>query len=123
MLSVLLSGTLSANPEERFDRRNQPFTSARMTVVDAEGAAVMVSLIAFSPEARDALRRLRYGDDVAIAGHATLNRWEKGGRQFVGLDVKANRVLSSRDAGVHLTPQERAQRRESAAREAVGGTG
>jgi len=107
MLSVLFTGMLISEPEEHLDRRNRSIVVARLTAIDAEGAVVLVSVIAFSRSAAAALAGLKQGDEVAIAGHASINRWEKDGGEHVGLSVKVTRVLTLQDAGPHLTPKER----------------
>lgn len=109
MLSILFTGMALCEAEEHVDRRNQPFVTIRMTALDAEGAAVQVSVVTFSRQAAEALRSVKVGDEIAIAGHASVNRWTdaNGGTQ-VGLNVKARRVMTIADAGPHWTPNQRA---------------
>ena len=107
MLSLLFTGMLTSEPEHRVDRRTRPIVTARMTAIDAEGAVIGVSVVAFDRSACAALGGLKVGDEVAIAGHASINRWEKDGHQHVGLNVKATRVLTIHDAGIHLMPRVR----------------
>lgn len=109
MLSVLFTGMLTSEPEERFDRRNRPITTVRMTALDAEGSVVSISAIAFGQAAVAGLAGLKCGDEVAIAGHASVNRWDKDGAPQFSLNVKVTRVMTMRDAGEHITPGERAQ--------------
>ncbi len=100
MLSVLVEGALTADPESRTGSRGKPYTIARMRAHGEDGEAVFVSLIAFRPPAAKALAEMANGDAVAIAGHAALNRWEgQGGEQCVGLKVTVSRVMSVFEAG------------------------
>ncbi|WP_128000936.1 single-stranded DNA-binding protein [Piscinibacter defluvii] len=115
MLSCLFTGTVVRAPEQRLDRRLRPIATAGLEVIDAEGATVLVSIIAFRPAAVEAIGRLQIGEDVAIAGHASLSRWKDGdGRQQMGLNVTVGRFLTAADAGMHHTPVERRQWRQSA---------
>ena len=122
MLTVMLTGVVTRPPEQRLDRRQRPFATAGLQVADAEGAPVLVSLIAFRTLAIAALARLRVGDDVSLVGHASLGRWnDPDGRKRTGLNVTVSRILTLDDAGTHHTPQDRREWRESAAQEAAGG--
>ncbi|MCW5664029.1 MAG: single-stranded DNA-binding protein [Piscinibacter sp.] len=122
MLSCLFTGTVGRAPEQRLDRRLRPIATAGLEVIDAEGATVLASLIAFRPAAVAALAGLQLGDEIAIVGHASLSRWTDGdGREHAGLNVVVSRVLTLADAGVHATPQERRQWQETAAPGATGG--
>lgn len=112
MLSVLFTGMLISEPEERLDRKKRPITTVRMTALDAEGAVVAISAIAFTLAASAGLAGLKCGDEVAIAGHASINRWDKAGAPQFGLNVKVTRVMSIRDAGMHLVASERTERHD-----------
>lgn len=122
MLSVLFIGKVVRAPEQRHDRNGKLITTAGMDLVDAEGATILVSVIAFSPGAVAALARLELNDEAAIVGHASLSSWtDDEGHKCSGLNVKASRVMAIDEAGPHYTPQERRNRLGSVPRGAVGG--
>ena len=94
MLSVLASGTLVADPVERTARTGRAYTTCSMRCPTDEDA-ILISLIAFSDSARQALLPLRKGDAASIVGTAKLSSWEKDGEQKHGLSVIASQVLTA----------------------------
>ena len=95
MLSVLLEGTLTADPVARVGAKNNAFTTAQMRTAGEDGETVWCSVIAFSAAAAEALAKLTAGDVVAIAGGAALHHWEKqSGEHRVGLRVTAAKVIA-----------------------------
>lgn len=100
MLSVLVEGSLTAAPMPRTSAKGSPYITAQMRAAGEDGEAVWCSVIAFNPEAVEALAALASGDSVAIAGHAALSQWQaKDGTHRAGLKVTATRVLSVYQAG------------------------
>ena len=55
---------------------------------------MLVSAIAFAPDAVAALLALTKGDAIAIAGRAKLTSWEKNGEEKHGLSVVVDKVLT-----------------------------
>ncbi len=100
MLSVLIEGTLTADPVARTGAKGHAFTTAQMRIAGEDGETVWCSVIAFSASAAESLATLASGDTVAIAGSAALHHWQKqGGEHRVGLRVTAARVMTVYDAG------------------------
>jgi len=101
MISVLIEGTLVADPVERISARGQAFVTASVRAPSSEGdEAVLCSVITFSTEAGAALAALQKGDSVAISGHAGLRSWtSREGETRTGLSITASRVLSVYAAG------------------------
>ena len=100
MLSVLVEGTLVSAPVQRTGARGSQFVTAQVRCNAEDGESLLVSVIAFSASAAEALARLGAGDTVALAGPAALSRWEKNGEPHVGLKVTATRVMTVYDAGL-----------------------
>jgi hypothetical protein len=119
MLSVLTTCMLTSEPEHRLDRNGRRVTTVRATCIDAQGGVINVSLITFSKYASADLEGLVAGDEIAVVGHASINRWQQDGKEQVGLNVKVTRVISHRDAGQHLLPSERRRSGMSAQPEAA----
>lgn len=116
MLSVLIEGTLTADPVARTGAKGNAFTTAQLRTASEDGETVWCSVIAFSVSAADALAKLTAGDAVAIAGSAALHHWEKqNGEHRVGLRVTAAKVLTVYDAAQR---RKAASTRKSAARDA-----
>ena len=100
MLSVLIEGTLTADPVARTGAKGNAFTTAQMRTAGEDGETVWCSVIAFSASAAESLATLTSGDAVAIAGAAALHHWQKqGGKHGVGLRVTAAKVMTVYDAG------------------------
>lgn len=100
MLSVLIEGSLIAAPVQRTSAKGSAYVTAQMRCNGDDGESVFCSVIAFSASAADALVQLGAGDTVAIAGPASISRWEKDGEHKAGLKVTATRVLSVYEAGM-----------------------
>ena len=109
MLSVLVEGTLMSAPVQRTGARGSAFVTAQVRCNAEDGESLLVSVIAFSTAAAEALARLGAGDTVAIAGPAALSRWEKNGEPHVGLKVTATRVMTVYDAGMRRKAASRDQ--------------
>ena len=100
MLSVLIEGTLTADPVARTGAKGNAFTTAQMRTAGEDGETVWCSVIAFSASAAESLANLASGDTVAIAGAAALLHWQKqDGDHRVGLRVTAAKVMTVYDAG------------------------
>jgi single-stranded DNA-binding protein len=94
MLTLLASGTLAKDPQERATAAGKPYCTALVRVPCEDAEALLCSVIAFSPEPVQALLTLAKGDAVAIAGRASLRTWERDGEQHHGLSIVADQVLS-----------------------------
>lgn len=93
-LDVLVQGRLTKAPESRTARNGTPFALAQVSVTMEEGD-VLASVIAFRPEAVDALLALEKGDAVAIAGRAKVGVWQpREGEPRASLSITADAVLS-----------------------------
>ena len=100
MLSVLIEGTLTADPVARTGAKGNAFTTAQLRAAGEDGETVWCSVIAFSASAAESLATLTSGDTVAIAGAAALRHWQKqDGEHRVGLRVTAAKVMTVYDAG------------------------
>ncbi|MBI3935540.1 MAG: single-stranded DNA-binding protein [Betaproteobacteria bacterium] len=99
MLSVLATGTLTADPRERTTSAGKAFATCLLRVPVEDGEPLLCSAIAFNADAVAALLGLAKGDSAAIVGRARLASWEKGGEQRHGLSVVADRVLTVYQAG------------------------
>ena len=99
MLSVLCTGTLVSDPKPRTSAAGKPFATALLRVPAEDSDALLVSVIAFAPDAVAAILTLSRGDSVAIAGRAKLSEWTKDGEVRHGLSVTADRVLTAYQAG------------------------
>jgi len=98
MLNILATGTLVAEPRSRQGNSGKSFVTTSMRVPVEGGDAVLVSVIAFSSTAIDALLALTKGDAVAIAGRAKLTSWTKDDGEHHGLSVIADQVLTVYEA-------------------------
>jgi single-stranded DNA-binding protein len=99
VLSVLISGNLTAGPKERRSAAGKAYATVSMRVPAEDSDAILVSVIAFNADVVDALLALAKGDSVSIAGRAKLSSWERDGEQRHGLSVIADRVLTPYAAG------------------------
>jgi len=94
MLNVLCTGTLIGDPRQRTTATGKPYATASMRVPAADSDAMLVSVIAFAPDAVAAILALAKGDSCAVAGRGKLTSWEKAGEQKHGLSVVADKVLT-----------------------------
>ncbi|OGA72885.1 MAG: hypothetical protein A3G81_22510 [Betaproteobacteria bacterium RIFCSPLOWO2_12_FULL_65_14] len=99
MLSVLCSGTLTRDSQERTSAAGKAYCTALVRVPCEDADAMLCSVIAFAPDAVRGLLALTRGDAVCIAGRAKLTSWSKDGEEKHGLSVVADRVLSAYAAG------------------------
>ena len=93
MLSILASGTLVRDPQQRQGAKGT-YATASIRVPTADADAVLVSLIAFNEGAVIALMALHKGDALSVTGRAKLTSWEQAGEQKNGLSVVADQILS-----------------------------
>lgn len=99
MLSILATGTLTADPRERTSATGRQFATALLRVPVEDGDPALCSVIAFNADAVAAILALQKGDSCSIAGRGKLTSWERDGEQRHGLSVTADRVLSAYAAG------------------------
>ena len=95
MFSVLLSGSLVRDPQQRTSANGRPFVTALVRVPAEDADAMLVSAVAFSDSAIQALSALTKGDALAIAGRAKLREWQDAEGRHTGLSVVADQVLSA----------------------------
>lgn len=93
-LAILATGTLVRDPEPRQSRAGKPYATALLRVPTDGEEAVLVSLIAFTADAVDALLAHAKGDTVAVTGRGKLTTWEKDGERRHGLSVTVEGLLS-----------------------------
>ncbi len=98
MLSVLVEGTLLAAPVRRTSARGSAFVTAQLRVHTDDGESCLCSVIAFQPQAAEALAALGAGATVAVTGPGAISRWQKDGEPRVGLRVTATRVMAVQEA-------------------------
>ena len=100
MLSVLIEGTLTAEPVRRTSAAGKPYITASIRAGSEGGESVLCSCIAFDVNVADKLAALSAGDPVAVAGHAGLSQWQgRDGEHRTGLKVTVTRAMSLYDAG------------------------
>lgn len=96
MLSVLCTGTLTADPQRRMSAKGSAFATGLMRCPVEGEDAVLVSVITFSASAIEALLALGKGDSIACTGRAKLTEWtNKDGEQRHGISVTVERIMSS----------------------------
>ncbi|AOG23858.1 single-stranded DNA-binding protein [Acidovorax sp. RAC01] len=94
MIDGIVAGRLHTDAEQRVDKFGKAFTVVKMKASTGEGESVLVNVIAFDGACQDALRRLREGDAVALAGTLTPRVWtDKQGNARPALDMVAHRAL------------------------------
>jgi single-stranded DNA-binding protein len=87
-LTILAQGVLTADPVSRTSERGNRFVTGLLRVPVDGDDAMLVSLIAFAPEARELLAGLKKGDSVACTGPAKLSAWTgKDGVERRGLSM------------------------------------
>lgn len=100
MLNVLAIGTLIQDPRERTSSAGKAYCTALVRVAVEDAEPMLVSVIAFAPDAVAALLALGKGDSCAIAGRGKLTQWTgQDGAEKHGLSVVADRVLTAYQAG------------------------
>lgn len=97
MLSVLIRGELTGNPEARTDRHGKEYLIAWLRLHDFEGSRVDVTVAAFRKRVISQLRRLEKNDEVAIVGDAALRRGDEAG-EISGFYVVAASVMTVFDS-------------------------
>ena len=96
MFNVLISGRLTAAPERRTSKAGNAFVSTKAMVPAGDGETVWTSIVAFTPEAQEALVKLAAGDTVSIIGTAKAGAYiNKSGEPKASLSVVADRVMSA----------------------------
>ena len=100
MLSVLIEGTLAAEPVVRASSNGNQYVTAKLRTAGANGEVLWCNLIAFNADAVQVLTGLKAGDALAIAGSAAISQWEgKDGHPRAGLNVTVARAMSVYAAG------------------------
>lgn len=95
-IDALIQGTLHRAPQARTSQNGKRFATASVRTATRDGAAIFVSVIAFSESAVTALLALEDGDSVALAGELTPKVYtpRDGGEPRPSLDLLAHRVLT-----------------------------
>ena len=93
-ISVLIHGTLRANPESRTSTKGNSYVRARLYSRDGD-MKTSVALTAFG-QAADQLLQLQEGDGLAVAGRGTAKAYlsNKTGDPAPSVDVMVERVIS-----------------------------
>lgn len=100
VISVLIEGTLHADPMQRVIAKGAPYVTAQIRATGDDGETVWCSVIAFDAGAVESLAMLAAGDAIAITGHASVSVWQaKDGERRAGLKVTVSRVMSVYEAG------------------------
>ena len=105
MIDALIQGKLHTKAQQRTGKAGRPFVTAKVTTMAKDGNAQFVNVIAFAPDACNALLALGAGDAVALAGElATSIYTGKDGAPRINLDLTAHAVLTA----YHVTRKRRA---------------
>lgn len=95
MIDGLIAGKLYGVAEQRKGKNDTHFAVAKVLATPGEGDALFVNVIAFHPDACDALLALDDGDTLALAGTLTPKVWtDKQGNTRPSLDMVAQQVLT-----------------------------
>jgi single-stranded DNA-binding protein len=98
MFNVLIAGTALDEPLERLNAAGETRVHVTLSVLDGNGAQRHIACTAINRRVQQAILQLRTGDNVAISGHASINRFpERRGNRLVNLRVIATRVLTLHD--------------------------
>lgn len=111
MLTALIAGkVVGADPETREGKNGKPYTTCRVAAMQEDGERALCSVIAFG-SAAEALARLRKGDDLTVAGRASVQGWadKTSGEPKAGLRVVAEHVLSAYQLTGRRKPQPEGQ--------------
>ncbi len=105
-IDALIQGHVHRTPQARTSTNGRRFATANVRTATRDGAAVFVSVIAFSDSAVTALLALEDGDSVALAGELTPKVYtpRDGGEPRPSLDLVAHRVLTE----YHVTRKRKA---------------
>lgn len=105
-IDALIQGHVHRTPQARTSANGRRFATANVRTATRDGAAVFVSVIAFSDSAVTALLALEDGDSVALAGELTPKVYtpRDGGEPRPSLDLVAHRVLTE----YHVTRKRKA---------------
>jgi single-stranded DNA-binding protein len=99
MIAALISGRLCGQPQTHTARNGAPFVTGKVRA-SLDGETVYVSLITFHASAIAALTALADGDNVALAGEASLRTWkDKDGTVRPALDLTVSQVLTTYHVG------------------------
>ena len=99
MIDGLVAGRIFGESAQRVDKAGKAFTVAKVRATTGDGELLFVNVIAFEERVCDALRNLRDGDAVALAGALTPRVWtDKQGNVRPALDMLALRVLTVQEA-------------------------
>lgn len=91
-LQVIITGTLTRQPQVKISANDNPYTTALVRVPTDQGM-VSASVIAFG-DVGEVLAALDKGDEVALSGSAVVNEWERDGELFHGLHVLVEQVMT-----------------------------
>lgn len=95
MIDALAAGKLHAAPVERTSASGKTFATAKLICATGNGESLFVDVLAFAPDARDALLALGTGDSVAITGPLSARVYtDRSGEARPSLSVIAHGVLS-----------------------------
>ena len=105
MIDALIQGKLHTKAQQRTGKAGRPFVTAKVTTMAKDGNAQFVNVIAFAPDACNALLALGPGDAVALAGELASGIYMgKDGAPRISLDLTAHAVLTA----YHVTRKRRA---------------
>lgn len=90
-VDVLVTGRLTAKPEERTDARGKPYTVAHVTVSTDGAPNLHIYVISHTPTVGPTLQTLEPGDTVTLSGPLVIR--DNDGQTCIG--IRARRMLSN----------------------------
>jgi single-stranded DNA-binding protein len=96
MIRALITGTLSADPQERTTKNGNSFAFGRMQVVQQDGVRLTCTVVAFDDAVVQRMLQLKTGAGVSMAGSLKATIWQdREGHHRPALDLVADEISST----------------------------
>jgi len=107
MIEPLIGGSLHGKPVTRIGPSGKPFVGAKLITRTGNGNRVLVNVIAFDENVRNALMALNNGDSAALSGTLTPRVWTPPNSDpRAVLDIVAHSITTS----YHVTRKRQSMR-------------